>query len=54
VSGLSEKRSGYLESSLRVSAESKKEGLDFNFSAITRQPNTLKSPRPARRCAKSR
>ncbi len=27
----------------RVSAEGKKEGLDFNFSAITRQPNTLKS-----------
>jgi predicted DsbA family dithiol-disulfide isomerase len=27
----------------RVSAEGKKEGLDFNFSAIARQPNTLKS-----------
>jgi predicted DsbA family dithiol-disulfide isomerase len=27
----------------RVSAEGKKEGLDFNFSAITRQPNTLKA-----------
>jgi predicted DsbA family dithiol-disulfide isomerase len=27
----------------RVSAEGKKEGLDFNFSAIQRQPNTLKA-----------
>jgi predicted DsbA family dithiol-disulfide isomerase len=27
----------------RVSAEGQKEGLDFNFNAITRQPNTLKA-----------
>ncbi|TAG25928.1 MAG: DsbA family oxidoreductase [Burkholderiales bacterium] len=27
----------------RVSAEGKKEGLNFNFHAITRQPNTLKA-----------
>jgi predicted DsbA family dithiol-disulfide isomerase len=27
----------------RVSGEGKKEGLDFNFSAIQRQPNTLKA-----------
>jgi predicted DsbA family dithiol-disulfide isomerase len=27
----------------RVCAEGKKEGLDFNFSAIQRQPNTLKA-----------